>query len=71
MQIRNDRTCGGSLFIFIQQSLFVPKAKRQAQKTPTSIGAEMNAVLSPVRRVFKPPLNRGTQTKTAASSGDV
>jgi len=31
---------------FFQQMSFVAKAKRQLQKSPTSIGGEMNAVLS-------------------------
>ncbi|WP_342515341.1 hypothetical protein MKY34_19120 [Sporosarcina sp. FSL K6-1522] len=38
-------------------NLFVLKAKRQLQKTSTSIGGEMNAVLFPVQWVFKHLLN--------------
>ncbi|MFB7155583.1 hypothetical protein [Lysinibacillus sp. NPDC056232] len=35
-----------SIFNFFQQVSFVAKAKRQLQKSPTSIGGEMNAGLS-------------------------
>ncbi|MDM5250206.1 MULTISPECIES: hypothetical protein [unclassified Lysinibacillus] len=35
-----------SHFNFFQQMSFVAKAKRQLQKSPTSIGNEMNANLS-------------------------
>lgn len=37
--------------------IFVLKAKRQLQKTLTSMGGEMNAVLFPGQRVSKRPLN--------------
>jgi hypothetical protein len=44
-------------FYLHSANLFVLKAKRQLQKTPTSIGGEMNVVLFPVQWVFKRPLN--------------
>ncbi len=44
-------------FYLHSANFFVLKAKRQLQKTPTSIGVEMNAILFPVQRVFKRPLN--------------
>jgi len=40
------------------------------QKSPTSIGGEMNADLSCFQRVSKHLLNRGTQSKNATSSGN-
>ncbi|WP_342510684.1 hypothetical protein MKY34_11545 [Sporosarcina sp. FSL K6-1522] len=53
---------------FHSANLFVLKAKRQLQKTTTSIGGEMNAVLFPVQWMFKHLLNdSGTQAKVATS----
>ncbi|MGE7946448.1 hypothetical protein [Lysinibacillus sp. NPDC093688] len=39
-------TISFSNFNFFQQIFYVPKVQRQVQKSPTSIGGEMNADLS-------------------------
>jgi len=41
----------------------------QLQKFPTSIGDEINAVLSHLSASIQNPLNRGTQSKNATSCG--
>jgi len=43
--------------MFFQQLFSVAKAKRQVQKSPTSIGGELNAVLSHFSALSKHPLN--------------
>jgi len=57
---------------FDRKQIFVPKAKRQVQKFPTSIGGEMNEVLSyffsGCPNTWR---NRGTQSKSSTSCGNL